>query len=320
MPKQLDVSRFLENVTGHYARFHADLIQRMVIALARGNEAQMEDLRKAFSKLTIETMGVAEVLGATMVLQDTAKHIGIEKLGTADQFHDADDYVAFANAPTQAILPRVTFHEAGEDMVARAPVTIKDAAQRTWQRIAQLYSEDHVAGFVRSAEDAVTERVQKLIAKAIDEGITEAETGKLIKMSVDEIRTETKAWTESYARMVFRTNLNTAVTAGQFKQAQDPDILAVVPAKQFDAVGDNDTRPNHQAADGLIFKVTNRIWNEIAPPLGYGCRCRVRSVSVPELRRMGRLDENGDVKESPGIPKGAYPDQGFRSGRVDLFS
>ncbi|MGB0889437.1 MAG: phage minor head protein [Solirubrobacterales bacterium] len=138
-------------------------------------------------------------------------------------------------------------------------------------------------------------------------------------MGVDEIRQKTKAWSESYARMAFRTNLNTAVTAGRFRQAQDEDIKAVIPCFRFDALIDSGTRDNHRAADGFIAKVDNALWRHIAPPLGYSCRCQVSLVSKPQLRRMGRLRPDGSIQEDR-LPPGAHADKNFRhGGRPDLF-
>tara|TARA_R110002020_G_scaffold119609_2_gene272867 strand:- start:1739 stop:2179 length:441 start_codon:yes stop_codon:yes gene_type:complete len=137
--------------------------------------------------------------------------------------------------------------------------------------------------------------------------------------AVEQVRIKTAAWSEGYARMAFRTNVNTAVTAGRFRQSQDPDIKKVIPCFRFDAVGDDDTRDNHLEADGLIFRVDNTVWNKIAPPLGYNCRCTVSNVSIASLRRMGRVNSNGDILEDR-LPSVAKPDDGFRhGGRPDLF-
>ena len=300
----LDVSRFLESLSATHARAYTAAVQDMVVAMARGNRPQFVDARDRLARITTETMGAAEILGASLVLQQAAK------VGAGQNFADSP----------QPILPKVTFTEALEDMVRRAPVTIRNAAERTAQRIAQLYGESPVTAFAFSAEQAVTERVQALIKESIQSGLSEIGAGKLIKETVDQIRTDTAAWSESYARMAFRTNVNTAVTAGRFRQVQDPDIAAVIPAFRFDAVGDRDTRDNHGASDGLIFKVDNQVWRRIAPPLGYNCRCQVTLMSRPQLRRMGRLTDRGEVIEDRAIPPGAGPDEGFRhGGRPDLF-
>ena len=118
--------------------------------------------------------------------------------------------------------------------------------------------------------------------------------------------------------MVFRTNVNSSITAGRFRQTQDPDIKAAVPAFRFDSVGDGDTRHNHNAADGIIMAVDDTRWSKIAPPLGYNCRCQISHVSIDELEAMGRI-KDGKVVASH-IPGNAGPDDGFvHGGRPDLI-
>jgi len=291
----IDADRFLEDLTGRFARNYTLAISDMVVAIARNNRPQLADVRKRLAKIIAETMGTAEVLGATQVLRAAAglreREIFRDVFGRYgdQQMHlvKTMGWVQFKDAAIQTILPRVTFVEALQDMVDRTPTVIRNAAERTAKNIARLYGEGaggipRVA-FVRSAEQAVTDRVQSLIAEAIREGVSETEAGKLIRLGVDEIRKKTAAWSEGYARMAFRTNVNTAVTAGRFRQAQDPDIRQVIPAFRFDSVGDADTRDNHDAADGLIFLSSNRVWEFIAPPLGY-------NSFVPGTRVAGHVD------------------------------
>jgi SPP1 gp7 family putative phage head morphogenesis protein len=336
MPR-LDVDKFLEDLTGRYASPYIEQIQEMVVAMAMGNGPKLEAARKRLAEVARETMGIGEVLGASMALQ-TAAPLVVSPFSKSPASvgmwsGSVQACITFADEPTQKLLPRVTFEEAGEDMVQRTPTTIRSAAERTWQRIAKLYGEGSGGiprvAFVRSAEATVTKRVQALFTEAIREGIPGLDfmsegklipgAGKRMVDAVNEIRKHTGAWSESYARMAFRTNVNTAVTAGRFRQTQDQDIKAVVPCFRFDAVGDSDTRPNHLAADGLIFKVDNLVWNKIAPPLGYNCRCRASFVSLPQLRRMGRVRPDGSIREDR-LPGAARPDAGFRhGGRPDLF-
>ena len=327
---RLDVDRFLEDLSGRYARAYAEAVQDLLVQMARKNRSALEAARKRLAKVIAETMGVGEVLGASLVLRSAASEVN--DLVAVSEFQAMQtpsgytvlavkaNLVAFANTATQTILPRVTFTEAVEDMVERTPTTIRDAARRTAENIARLYGEGSggVArvAFVRSAEQAVTERVQGFIAEAIKEGISEVD---FANTAAKKLRAMSADWAESYARMAFRTNLNTSVTAGRFRQAQDPDIKAVIPAFRFDAVMDGDTRDNHGAADGLIMSVDNPDWRRISPPLGYNCRCQVSLVGRPEMRRRGRLNADGSVKEDQ-VPSGAFPDPGFRhGGRPDLL-
>ena len=321
MPR-LDADRFLEDLTGRHARHYTAALGDLLEALATGDRIARRGAVDDLEAVIAETMGTAEVLGASLVLQQAASVMS-DNPQQLDLFADRAHLTSFADQPTQAILPRVTLSEALDDMVDRTPTTIRSAARRTAQNIARLYGEGSSGvarvAFVNSAEAVVTKRVQALIAQAIKEGVSEVDTGRRIVRNVDFVRKETAAWTESYSRMVFRTNVNTAVTAGRFRQVRDPDIKAVLPAFRFDSVGDADTRGNHDAADGLIMSVDNQAWTRIAPPLGYNCRCQVSLVSLPMLRRMGRVGSDGSIREDR-VPASAGADAGFRhGGRPDLF-
>lgn len=291
--------RILESKGAAYARVYFAALHDLFVATVRGNRPAARDARLRLGRAMAETMGMAELLGARMGLAAAARRANF--------------------AAEQTIVPNVTLTEALDDFVSRAPTTLTNAAERTARRIAELYSEDRVAAFVRSAEETVTREAQNFIGRALREGFSEGEAGRRLSMSVEQVRQRSEAWSEGYARMVFRTNANTAVTAGRFRIAQDPDVKVVTPAFRFDAVGDVDTRDNHEAADGIILTVDNPAWNRIAPPLGYNCRCQISHVSVVELEIDGRLRDDGSVIESR-IPSGVFPDEGFRhGGRPDLF-
>lgn len=319
----IDPQKFLTDLSGRYAKDYARAVSDMLIAMARDNGQAFEAARNRLGNIIRETKGVAEILGASITLREAARaNITFEPISptrmrprcTASNLAS----IVYANSATQTILPSVTFEEALEDFVSRSPVTIKEAAQRTARKIAELYSKEHVVAFAKSAEEAVTDQVNKLITRSMREGIAENDAGRIIRLGVDEVRERTGPWSEGYARMAFRTNVNTAVTAGRFRQAQDPDIKAVLPAFRFDAVNDSDTRDNHAAADGLVMTIDNPAWQTISPPLGYNCRCQVTLLGLPVLRRMGRVNPDGSIREDR-PPSNAGPDEGFRSGRPDLM-
>lgn len=308
----IDVERFLTDLSGRYAKPYAGAVSDLIVATVRDNRPAMADARAALDRVMRETMGVAEVLGATLLLQAASKHF--EPIALRG---DRERLIAFKES--QTLLPRVTLSEALDDMVTRTPVTLRRAAERTAQRISQLYAEGRVIAFAKSAEATVTREAQAIIAKTFKEGLGENQAARQLRRAVDVIRERTAAWTDSYARLAFRNNVNTAVTAGRFRQVQDPDIRAVVPAFRYDAIGDADTRTNHNAADGMVMRVDNTDWNRIAPPNGHACRCAVVPVSIAELNRMGRVGRDGQIREDR-VPPGAFPDPGFRhGGRPDLL-
>lgn len=313
---RLDVSRFLEDLSGRYAAPYFHAVHDLFVALIRDNSSAAADARQLLAEVTSETMGAAEVLGASVMLRAAADlQARTARLGAGRL-----DLLRFRDEATQRILPSVTLQEALDDLVERTPVTLRNAAERTAQRIAQLYGSGRVTAFARSAEETVTAQARDFIARAFRQGIDEGEAGQRLALTVDQVRKQSAAWSEGYARMVFRTNVNTAVTAGRFRQTRDPEIRDLIPAFRFDAVGDSDTRPNHEAADGRIWTVDNPVWNRLAPPLGYNCRCQVVHVSRFELEAMGRIGNGGQVFEDS-VPASAFPDPGFRhGGRPDLFT
>jgi SPP1 gp7 family putative phage head morphogenesis protein len=296
------IHRLLEDLTGKPAQLHFKALHDLLVAKLRGNGPAAQDARQKLEEVTRDTMGAAEVLGASVTLAAAGRR-----------------GAKFARDPDPGILPNVTFEEGLSDMVTRAPVTIRNAAERTARAISRLYSEGRHLAFVRAAEDSVTNAASDILRRAIEDGLAENQVGTRLSIGVEEVRKLSKPWAESYSRLVFRTNLNTAITAGRFRQAADPDIRSIMPAFRFDSVGDVDTRHNHRAAHGLVMAVNDPRWAQLAPPLGYNCRCQVIPVDVATLEDDGMLDENGAVRFMAAPPE-AQPDKGFRhGGRPDLM-
>lgn len=300
--------KILTDDSGRYSRTYREAFSDLLVAGVSGNEPQAAEAMERVVSVTRETMGIAELLAASHVLRAAEGF-------RSGKYRRGDPTLRFAE---QSIVPRVTFDEAIEEFMTRAPRTLRNAAERTALNIAKLYSEDRVAAFVRSAEQTVTEKAQEIIVKALREGLSERQAGLTLTNAVDAIRQLSPDWAPAYADMVFRTNANTASTAGRFRQVQDPDVADVIPALMYDTARDADTRPSHAIMHGFIASTQSRAWSELAPPLGYNCRCQVHLVSRFELEDMGRIRPNGTVIDSP-VPAGAKPDDGFRhGGRPDL--
>ena len=245
----MNADRFLESTTARFARNYFAAIHDLYVAKVMQNRPAVRSARLRLASVIAETMGAAEIVGATEMLKSVAK---------SSKF-----------AAEQTVIPNVTLAEALEQFVERTPVTLKNAAERTAQNIAKLYSQEKVMAFALAAEETVTEEASKFIDRAFRNGLAENEAGRRISMAVEDVRKLSAPWSEGYSRMVFRTNANTAVTAGRFRAAQDPDVKAAAPAFKFDAVGDGDTRHNHAAMDGVIMSVDDPRWNKLASPLGY---------------------------------------------------
>lgn len=310
---EFDVSAILEDTNTRLAQEYVEAFREYLIAVVMKNAPQTRAARLRLEEVVRESMGRAEVLGALSTVRKAAGVLASDAAFAADRSR----LVSFTDTAATKILSRVTFIESLEDLKDRVPVTLRGPVDRIADQIAKLYAAGDdgrgVIAFAKSAEAAVTQRAHELITSAVKRGIPEREIGRTMAFNVNKIREETSAWTEGYARMAFRTNLNDAVSQGRLRMARDPDVKLAIPAFRYTAVGDSDTRPNHRAADGVILSVDNPAWRYMRPPFGYNCRCELDLMSRPELRRMGRLDAAGKVVESR-IPAGAHPDEGFRPG------
>jgi len=296
----------LESDDPEVAEAYALPIMDLLEATASGNESRKSDALARLGDVMRNTMALAEVFGARVMLRQAAMAYGLGSTGG-----ERVEMARFAASnPGDRVVPKISMDEAIHDLVARTPKTLRSAAKRTAHEIGRIYSQENAIAFARAADDAVTKEVQRIIAQGLKQGLSEAEAGKKIAQAANELRKRGVQWSRAYARMVYRTNVSTSVTNGRFRQAQDPDVKAVVPAFRFDSVGDSDTRDNHQAGDGAILSVDNPAWAKLAPPLGYNCRCHIVHVSVAELKAMGRLSKDGTVKESA-IPAAWRADAGF---------
>lgn len=192
--------------------------------------------------------------GVTLISINWADRIESARLAYVSQF-----------AQPVAQLPQVPFEEAIADIVRREPVLASTAAE-----VAAVYQSGYGFAVARSTSLKITEHVQKAIADAAREGRTLSEA--------EDILSAIGKWTTSYSETVYRTNLNTAYTAGRMEQAKDPVIREVMGAYERVAINDADVRrgrpkdrgANHLAASGLIASFDDRIWDTHATPSGYG--------------------------------------------------
>lgn len=155
------------------------------------------------------------------------------------------------------------------------------------QRWNDLWRDQHAAGFMIAG--AMRDELLADLQAAIDAAIAGGESIEQFRTRFDEI-VERHGW--SYrggrnwrTRVIFETNLRTAYSAGRWAQAQR--LKASRPYLRYVAVMDERTRPLHRHWHGTLLHVDDPWWNTHIPPNGWGCRCRVMSLSARDLRRYG---------------------------------
>lgn len=233
----------------------------------------------------VETMTLADLLGRRRLMLELAAS-GNESAGLPP--------LLFGQQPT---IPRLTFLEAVRDLTSRDPLK-----GFNWRQVAEIYQTRQGFAMARSADVALTERVQQTIERFMRRGIQLRNAEKIIA--------EMGGFTTAYAETVYRTNLSTAYSAGRFEQATQPEVAAVIGAFEYVTAKDSDVRrarpqdsgENHLAAEGFIAATTDEIWDQVAPPSGYSCRCTLRMVPREELKRRNLVHRSGRVTRM--IPAG----------------
>jgi len=263
-----------ESELEEFARRSTDRFARHFIRMAHGIVGDNKEYESAYDNL-------ARVIGETMTMADLygRRRLFLELDAAMDR---APPDAVFDARTDNPIIPHVAFTDAFNDLIRREP-----RLAATAQDVADLYKDRYSFALVKSADEALTERIRNYVAASV-QGTP----------SITEMIREIGDFTKSYADTVYRTNLTTAYTAGRFEQAQDPDVRAVIPAMERFSVRDSalrsgrpqDNGENHAAAHGFVADTRDPMWARVAPPSGYNCRCSVRMVSNWELRKRGLLE------------------------------
>lgn len=127
---------------------------------------------------------------------------------------------------------------------------------------------------------------------------------------------------------IFRTNIQTAYNAGQYKQQMEE--AAVLPYWMYSAINDRRTRPTHLAMNGRVWPANHPVWKTWYPPNGYRCRCSVIALTEGQVKRRGLQVEKDDItnrliepvspvsgEKMPGRPM--LPDIGFEHNPGELI-
>lgn len=153
-----------------------------------------------------------------------------------------------------------------------------------------LWNEQHTKGFMIAG--AMKADLIQDFRDAVTAGIEDGESLEQFRARFDQI-VEKHGWdyhgTRNWrSQVIFDTNVRTAYSAGRWQQMTDPEVLATRPFLQYRHGDSVKPRPLHLAWDKKILPATDPWWNEHYPPGGYGCKCKVYSLSKRDLLRKGK--------------------------------
>lgn len=196
---------------------------------------------------------------------------------------------------------------------------------KSWNDISRTA---HVRAFmVAGAKDDVLLDLRAAVDKAISEGTTIAAFRKdfdgIIKKSGWAYNGD-RNWR---TRVIYDTNLRQAHHAGRWSQIQQSKKRR--PFLEYRHGGSVDPRPQHQAWDGLVLSADDPFWDTHYPQNGWGCKCRVRSLSQHDLDRrelsvsksppasqVKRTVTKDGIKQQIEVPKGIDPGFDYNVGKA----
>lgn len=124
------------------------------------------------------------------------------------------------------------------------------------------------------------------------------EDGKVVSFSDFKAKAEQigKVYNINWLKSEYNTALAQSDMAVKWSDIQrDKERL---PLLQYDAVGDERTRPAHAALDGVTLPVDDPFWDEFYPPNGWGCRCTVRQLADGELKKPTIIPNDTEIPMS----------------------
>lgn len=165
-----------------------------------------------------------------------------------------------------------------------------DAAIAFWKQRAKLTDEQakalgeeakHRAFYVTGlAKHDMVQLVSDGIEQALKNGETLADFKKRIAAAI-----ETQGWHDYRVENIFRTNMQTAYSAGRYKKMQA--VKASRPYWQYIAVMDKRVRPSHAILHEKVYPADHEFWASNYPPNGFRCRCGVRTLSARQMEKLG---------------------------------
>lgn len=161
-----------------------------------------------------------------------------------------------------------------------------------------IWQEEHdIAFMVAGAMSAeLLQDLRQIVEAAIAEGMTRQEFRK----QFDQIVART-GWAYNGSRnwrtdVIYGTNLRTAYAAGRYQQQTDPDVIRSRPFWMWMHGDSRLPRPLHKALHRKVFRFDDPFWQTMYPPCGFGCKCRVVTLSERDVKRR-----NLNVDSAPAI-------------------
>ena len=151
------------------------------------------------------------------------------------------------------------------------------------------------------------EQVKQSLVKALAEG-------KSFREWQQALTPEMLALPKHYQETVFRTAMISSYNGAKWTHFRAHAERR--PVLRYVAINDRRTRPAHHALHGLMMPVDEERWQQLAPPLGFNCRCTMVSLSDKQAKALGYSGAPGKLptwEDDHGVSHTAAADKGWGS-------
>ncbi|MBW4668425.1 MAG: phage head morphogenesis protein [Cyanomargarita calcarea GSE-NOS-MK-12-04C] len=184
-------------------------------------------------------------------------------------------------------------------------------------------AQDHAFTVASVTSGQLLGDVYNLVLSGLENGDSYGEFKKGFDQAIDKAgwNPANRGWRTN---IIFMTNLRQAYAAGRYKQMSDPEVLKLRPYWRYQHGDSRVPRPAHLSLDGKIYPADSPFWQTCFAPNGFGCRCRIFSLSQREIEREGltvdtppqetvaiRDKVTGELKRVPSVNGQPIAEPGF---------
>lgn len=199
-----------------------------------------------------------------------------ERAGNLDLRFDVPPSEAIDYFQRKKILPSKEFYD------------LRNEARSAAFTVSGIYRKDVLEAFRQEIENALRDgSTRKSVVKNFKEILAGAGHKEL---------------GDFHLETVARTNMMMAYGVGRRRQMEE--VVGLLPYWQYNAIGDDRTRPKHRALDGIVLPFDNSFWDAHFPPSEFRCRCSVSAI-LDEPKNYNRLNPNNDATiayDENGVP------------------
>ncbi len=194
---------------------------------------------------------------------------------------------------------KMKFEEAIKSFLDKMPVLYDTIEEVT---------EDVRANFVwlkKSNDLEITTRLFDSMKKSLENGTTFKQWVKDCEEAINKAGLGKQGY---YLENVYRTNMMTQYSIGNFKQQME--VVEDYPYWEYSAIEDNRTSNICRQLDGVVKKYDDLFWSTYYPPNHFHCRSTVISRNKEELKKynlkISKDDFEVDIKGFKGNPAESY--------------